>query len=437
MTIFTLKPNSKKSRLIRHLRTQSYLIIFSKIKFLFLNFINHTLRVWFYRLSQIILHQLRPNQLVKRFVAKNKSTPKQIISPIPIQTFQINFANNFVTRHLGLFILAGIVFAANFISARGSKIITEEYYTDIALSESSAVSEEDLVALVSKIQKYTPQTVKAQKPTAIVQRIVLKNAIITDDSQFVASPAVIQTTYAQGNNAIQTATATQRAGITYYIVKGGDTLASIAQKFGISYITVKNANNLSGDTIQPGQKLTILPTDGIVHTVARGETLSEIVAAYKGNLQGTIKANNLGGSAAIFASQKLVIIGGTKPAPTRTKLASNRSGSGQVAGIVVRNQRGPNSFPFGWCTWYVASRRYVPWRGNAETWPYQASRYGYRTGYAPAVGAILATRESRWGHVAYVEAVHGGTITISEMNYVGWGRVNYRTVPTNYGIYIY
>jgi len=43
----------------------------------------------------------------------------------------------------------------------------------------------------------------------------------------------------------------------------------------------------------------------------------------------------------------------------------------------------------------------------------------------------MVTWESSVGHVAYVEAVHpNGSFTVSEMNYVGYGRVSSRTVTT-------
>lgn len=96
-----------------------------------------------------------------------------------------------------------------------------------------------------------------------------------------------------------------------------------------------------------------------------------------------------------------------------------------------------NSFPYGQCTWLLAEKRCVPWRGNAGTWAYQAQSYGYEIGYIPRVGAILVTQEGFYGHVSYVEIVNETSIVVSEMNYVGWGIVNYRTLPYYYGVYIY
>lgn len=89
----------------------------------------------------------------------------------------------------------------------------------------------------------------------------------------------------------------------------------------------------------------------------------------------------------------------------------------------------PNHFTYGYCTWYVANRRYVPWFGNAIDWWPNARPYGYAEGQQPRVGAIMVTRESGYGHVAYVESVNGdGSWTVSEMNYTGWDQVDRRTI---------
>lgn len=102
---------------------------------------------------------------------------------------------------------------------------------------------------------------------------------------------------------------------------------------------------------------------------------------------------------------------------------------------------GRNHFAYGYCTYYVASRRNIPWFGNAGTWLSGAKAAGFATGVTPQVGAIIVTSESRLGHVGIVEAVnYDGTITISEMNYSGFARITTRTIPTSYGAikgYIY
>ena len=72
--------------------------------------------------------------------------------------------------------------------------------------------------------------------------------------------------------------------------------------------------------------------------------------------------------------------------------------------------------------------------GNANTWVARAAAQGMATGSTPRAGAV----GQQGMHVVYVESVNGdGTVTISEMNHVGWNVVNQRTVPASNFQYIY
>ena len=110
-----------------------------------------------------------------------------------------------------------------------------------------------------------------------------------------------------------------------------------------------------------------------------------------------------------------------------------------VPGGLLGNGGCGNHFAFGQCTYYVATRRCVPWFGNAHEWLRAAAAYGFSTGRYPRVGAIAVWRPggagaSPAGHVGYVEAVGpedgipAGTFKVSEMNWGGWDRVDYRLV---------
>lgn len=85
-------------------------------------------------------------------------------------------------------------------------------------------------------------------------------------------------------------------------------------------------------------------------------------------------------------------------------------------------------FPKGWCTYYVSTKRIIPWSGNANQWLKNSKKFGYETGNEPKVGAVIVTNESRWGHVGFVEAIGNDSIIISEMNYTGFNRISYRTL---------
>jgi surface antigen len=81
-----------------------------------------------------------------------------------------------------------------------------------------------------------------------------------------------------------------------------------------------------------------------------------------------------------------------------------------------------DSFPWGQCTWYVASLREVPWWGNADEWLANAQALGYSTGRTPKAGAIVVwgggDGYSRYGHVAYVVGVEGPSdFYVDEANY--------------------
>jgi hypothetical protein len=97
-----------------------------------------------------------------------------------------------------------------------------------------------------------------------------------------------------------------------------------------------------------------------------------------------------------------------------------------------------NSYDWGNCTWYVASRKQVPgnW-GNAATWFGNAQAQGWATGSVPQVGAIAQTTAGWAGHVALVEAVEGPLVLVSEMNYEGLDVIDQRWASANDFNYIY
>lgn len=96
-----------------------------------------------------------------------------------------------------------------------------------------------------------------------------------------------------------------------------------------------------------------------------------------------------------------------------------------------------NSYASGNCTYYVASRIQVPsYLGNASSWLSGLLASGWRGGEARR-GAIAQTYAGWAGHVAVVEEVRGDQVLISEMNYVGIGKVSERWTPVSDWNYIY
>ncbi len=243
--------------------------------------------------------------------------------------------------------------------------------------------------------------------------------------------------------------ASSQEDVFLYTVEEGDTLGSIALKYNISSNTIRWANDLGdSDMIRPGDQLFILPVSGIRYVVKNGDNIDSLAKKFGGQKEEIITFNNLPANGDLTAGVEIIIPDGSSP-DTSARIAGGQTTSpsgttgtttpGTTAGNTERTfnkqyyASGSHSFPWGWCTWYVASRRHVPWGGNAGTWLYHAKAYGANTGRTPKVGAIMVSGESRWGHVAIVESVKGDTITISEMNYRGFGVVSKRTISGKSG----
>lgn len=243
----------------------------------------------------------------------------------------------------------------------------------------------------------------------------------------------------------------EEGGLKIYTVVAGDTVGSIAAQYGITVNTILWANDLENvNQIKPDDQLFILPVAGISYTVKEEDTLDSIAETFGAEKDKIIAFNELPANGQVKVGEVIIIPDGKKREPTRPALGAvpapstleprqYESSSGGVATDIssgFRKLEGKpgtgNRFPYGYCTWYVAQKRYVPWRGNAGTWLYNARALGYKTGSTPRVGAIVVTTENRlYGHVAYVEKVSGGNITVSEMNYIGWGKTDRRVLSAS------
>ncbi len=126
-------------------------------------------------------------------------------------------------------------------------------------------------------------------------------------------------------------------------------------------------------------------------------------------------------------------------AAARAAAASQETYGGTIIGNGASGNF-PDHFPWGQCTWYVATQRYVPWWGNANQWVAGAISYGYSVGMTPKVGSIVVWGggdgyDTYYGHVAYVVAVQSPTsFTVHEANFYGLGVVDQRQVDTLAGV---
>lgn len=235
--------------------------------------------------------------------------------------------------------------------------------------------------------------------------------------------------------------------ISNYKVGPGDTLSTVAAKFNVTTDTIRWANGIEGDgSIKPGQVLSILPVSGVRHKVTAGDTAESLAAKYEANAEQIIAFNNAEATGLKAGATIVIPDGAIEDAPK--PVAASRLASSNTPATVGSTSSKPsltsfagngNSYSRGYCTYYVASRRAVPsnW-GNASSWYYNAQISGFKVGSTPVPGAIAWGGGGYYGHVAYVESVSGGSVTVSEMNFNGnWNRVTSRTVPASSFRYIY
>ncbi len=185
-----------------------------------------------------------------------------------------------------------------------------------------------------------------------------------------------------------------RSEIEDYKVENGDTISSIAEKKGISSDTIKWANDLTSDTIKPGQILKILPVTGVSVIVKSGDSLQSVAKKYSGEQQAILDFpfNDIPDDFSLKKGQSLIIPDGTPPeiaAPPKPKAQPQYLAQGPASPSF--------SAPFG----------------ASFIWPAGGQLTQYFAWYHP--GVDIANRQAPG-----IAAADGGTIVVA-----GW--------PDNYG----
>lgn len=239
-----------------------------------------------------------------------------------------------------------------------------------------------------------------------------------------------------------------RKDIQTYTAVPGDTVTSIAAHFGVTSDTVRWSNSLTGDSVTPGKALVISPINGIAYLVKAGDTVDSLASKFHGNRDQIIAFNDTEIDG-LPVGQYIVIPSGSPSANVGQPTVANLASSSDFAwGGGAPIYGGANGYDYGYCTWWAATRRSQIGRpvpsnlGNASTWKILAQRAGLGVGNSPQPGAVIWTPpHDYYGHVGFVESVNSdGSVVVSEMNVVGWGRVDTKTLSpaeaANYG-YIY
>ena len=156
----------------------------------------------------------------------------------------------------------------------------------IGLIISSAVYVNSLVNSVIKPANLD-FTLEAEKE---IMALAMRNLVLEDDSVDFADDG----TLTEATNFVFTNPVTYQD----YTVKSGDSISSISKRYGLSNIsTLISVNNISNaKALRVGQKIKIPSIDGIIHTVASGETLESISVKYKSDVSTILDVNDLSSS---------------------------------------------------------------------------------------------------------------------------------------------
>jgi surface antigen len=210
----------------------------------------------------------------------------------------------------------------------------------------------------------------------------------------------------------------------------GDTLETLAAQFHSDAAAMRWANGLV-DVSEPvpGRALLIPPGPGSLVELERSAKPSEVAAQLGLDPRVILDYNALGSDDSLAAGRWLQVprVIAPKSALPSDVVVPDESGMPSVPSTQMA--RGHDLFPYGQCTYYVATRRNVTWGGDAWMWFNTAHIAGRPEGQVPVAGSIMVSWESWVGHVAFVEKVNpDGTFVVQEMNVRGWGIVDERTV---------
>ena len=215
------------------------------------------------------------------------------------------------------------------------------------------------------------------------------------------------------------------------VVRPGQTVTALAAAYSSNAAAIRWANGLTGFAQPaPGASLLLPPSAGALVRVLPGETPTAFATRLGLDPSTVLDYNALSSNSALPAGSYLQVPYGAAPSGA---LIADRFVVAASGVPEVPADHGSDTFPYGQCTWYVASRRDVTWGGNA--WVWYAAAAGIRPeGHVPVQGAIAVFGIGWAGHVAYVEHVNpDGSFLVSEMNFYGngggWGRIDRRTIP--------
>ncbi len=234
----------------------------------------------------------RPKRIFSRYLVSYIKPQFKILSPL-----------------LALFLLSGAIFAPFQAEASlfglGTKVLASNEKAS-PTNESNSQNMDLLTPMVSPgavvSDKKDPDIIKSDKEINVV-----------------SETALVPSTSAMGTDSDDADVSSE--DITIYVVRKGDTAATIAEMFKVKVNTIYWANDLKkGDKLTEGDTLIILPTDGVKHTVLKGQTLKGIAKLYGVDVNDITSFNDILLDTSLVVGDELIIPGAEikTTSPTKT-----------------------------------------------------------------------------------------------------------------------
>ena len=155
----------------------------------------------------------------------------------------IDFSQRKILPYLAISMVALFTVVANVAQASDKQISYEPSEEVMDLSPA------DVAKTVTLVDSFTSQI--EEDPVTV--------ALAVEDSEYLDKPVLAETQITEEPK--DQKAPEKRIKTIVYTVDSGDTLSKIAWKYSLKIATIRSVNNLSSDTIRPGQRLNLPPQD--------------------------------------------------------------------------------------------------------------------------------------------------------------------------------
>lgn len=335
-----------------------------------------------------------------------------------------------------------VAIAAATIGATGTSFlpVTATTKTDISSTQTSTQK------LLAQLKAANAEVIKLD------DQITAKNTAITDTTTEIASTQTkitgLKASVAKSKKELAARTNTMREQLKSLQKKAGDSvtgnayvdfllkaknlsdaLGRVKTVNGLSKANAEAVKEIKDTKIQLGKQKKTLEATKAKQVAAKNTLVADKAKLVK--LKSTAKAKQTALNKKINANKsKLKALQATfakqQAAAKAAKLTKTASKSTATSGNHKNHTGEGNTYPWGQCTWYV--KQVAPWVGNywgnGTQWSSSAAAEGFTVNHTPAVGAVVVfhcgqsvgswTADPTYGHVAYVTAVNGNSITIQQ-----------------------